>query len=343
MALVGTGYYPTDAQGAKSFIEITQRNVSDTLVVQNLRKATPFLKFILDEATDERAGGFSPITQPVLTETYGQVPEYTDFSGNFSSPVTKNPIISAMWNQSLVATAVGYTQPELSLTQGSGAEKTIIDNISARLNDAYKSNIEFLSSALLGSAGTNTLAMNGIQDMVDDGTVSPNYGNISRSLEPKWNAAVYTNTQTGAAWAQVQYYIQSYLNSHAGGLPNLGLCSYAVFQALATSFTNNERMVVSDIKGMVKDRTWEVQSVGIGGVPIVVDPNITGDTMYFLNSDHLKFSVNPDFHFKMTEPESLTPTGVLGFVQVLTMSGQLWSDLPSSHFKLNSAPSIALA
>lgn len=345
MPVAGTGFYPSNAQNAQNYINIVRRNFTPSLVYQNVRSAKPFLRFILERCSKGRSGGFSPITQPVTMTNFGTDGAYSDWTGNFNIPGISNPIVNAEWNQALYVQPVVFTMPELSLMEGKGSnELVVIDVIKARLFDKYQSVLDTLSAAFLGTGTSNSLAFLGILDAIDAGTNAPSYGNITRASNPHWNSTIYTNTQgANAAYLQVLYYIMSFLQDTTNPLPTLAVTSYQVFYAIMTSFTNLERMIIQDPKSMDEKRGYEIQAIDVGGVPVIVDPNLTGTSMYFINTDHLTYFYNEDFHFKMTDLADLQPIGQLGFVQALTVAGQMVSDLPSAHFELASAPHTTLA
>lgn len=345
MPVVGTGFLPVANQGSANYINIVRRNFIRSLIYQNLRHAKPFLRYLIENCSRPRSGGFSPITQPVMLTTFANNGAYSGWGGNFTIPGIDNPAVNAEWNQALYIMPIVFTQPELSLMEGAGSnELTVIDIIQARLYDNYQSVLDTMSAAFLGTGFANPLAFLGIRDAVDNGTNNPTYGNIVRAANPGWNAMAYANTQgANPAYQQILYYLLSFLQDTNAPLPTLGLVSYSVYYSLITSFTNIETMVVQDVSNIAKDREYKIQALDIGGVPHVVDPNLAGTTGYYLNMNHMFYDYNEDFNFKITEPESLIPVGQLAFVQPMTVAGQFYSDLPSSHFSLTGMPSTVLA
>lgn len=270
--------------------------------------------------------------------------QYTGFGGNVTPNELTNPAVNAQWNQALATCTLDYMLPELALMSGSGAEQyVVINTIKARMYDAYQTSLAFMSKAFLGSAGTNTLAFNGILDAVDNGTNAPNYGGIARATNANWNALVYTNNQTTAAYQQLDYYIRSFQADQNNVIPTIGLTSPEVFQAVLTSFSSIERMIVADPKNIMDERSYKIDALDVGGVPLVVDPNLTTADVYYLNMEHLSYKYCPSLNFKMTEPAPLEAVNLLGYRQTLMVCGQLVTDLPSSHFHLASAPSVTLA
>jgi hypothetical protein len=299
---------------------------------------------VLEKCSRERTGGFSPITQPVLGQTFGNDGAYSDWSGRFQIPAIMNPVVNAEFNQSLYIQPIVFTQPELSLMEGNGKELVVIDVIKARLYDKYQSVLDTLSAAFLGTGTANVLAFLGILDGVDAGTNAPNYGNIARNANAFWNGTIYANTQqANAAYQQILFYILSFLNDTNNPIPSLAVVSYGTFYSLITSFVNIEQMLIQDLNTITKERGYDIQALDVGGVPHVVDPNLGGTTGYYLNMNHWWFDYNSDFNFKITEPANLMPIGQLGFVQGLTVAGQFWTDLPSSNYALTAMPSVVLA
>jgi len=344
MPVTGTGFYPNTNQYAANYINWVRRNFTDKLVLQNLWKSTPFLRYILEKRAFPVAGGFNPITQPVQLSTFGQSMQYTGFGGEVTPNQLTNPAMVAQWNQSLATCTLDYMLPELALMSGSGAEQyVVIDTIKARMYDAYQTALAFMSAAFLGTAGTNVEAFNGILDAVDNGTNAPTYGGITRSSNANWNALVYTNNQTTAAYQQLYYYLTSFRADQNNVTPTIGVTSPEVFQAVLTSFSSLERIIVAEPKNILEDRSYKVDALDVGGVPLVVDPNLTTNDIYYLNMEHLFYKYSPSLNFKMTEPAPLEAINLLGYRQTLMICGQFITDLPSSHFHLASAPSVTLA
>jgi hypothetical protein len=280
-------------------------------------------------------------------QTFGDDGAYSDWSGKFSIPSITNPVVNAEWNQALYIQPVIYTLPELSLMEGAGSDDlVVIDIIKARLYDKYQSVLDTMSAAFLGTGTANPLAFLGIQDAIDTGTNAPNYGNLSRTTYTNWQSIAYTNNQSAsqAAYLTYMFYIMSFLQDTTNPLPSLGLLSYSTFYSLMTSFTNIERMFIQDPKGMMNERGYEIQAVDVAGIPHIVDPNMgTSTTAYYINADHLINYYNTDFYFKTTDAADLQPIGQLGYVQSLTVGGQLVTDLPTAHFSVASLPGATLA
>ena len=343
MPVAGLGFYPTTGQNSANYMNIVRRNFTPTLVYQNLRMAKPFLRFVLEKCARERTGGFSPITQPVTGSNFGADGAYSDWTGRFTLPGISNPVVNAEFNQSLYIQPVVFTMPELALMEGQGQELVVIDIIKARLYDKYQSVLDLLSSAFLGSYGGNTLNFNGLQDGVDNGAYAATYGNITRSSNTWWSSSVYSNTNPGTyAYQSILYYLLAFMQDNNAPLPTLGVTSYGVFYSLITSFSSIETMIVQDLNNITKERGYDIQALDIGGVPHVVDPNLSAAAIYYPNMNHFWFDYNADFNFKLTEPYGLLPIGQLGFVQALTVGGQFWTDLPKASFLLGNAPSTTL-
>ncbi len=341
MPLVGTGIYPNNAQYAQEIINVTYRNILPTIVMQNLYKARPFLKYLMKNASKRGEGGFSPIEQPVQLTPYTNNGTYMDWSGSFNIPDVEQHAQVAVFNPSNYIEPMSFLYTQLSLARGEGAAWSAIDLISLAMKNATENMFSAVSDAFLGSRGTNELAFWGIQDVVDNGSTTAVYGNIDRTTYPNWGAFAYADSQTSLpAYQQVQYYLYQFMQDSAAPLPTMGICNFNVFFNIAKSFTGIEQMITTELDKIATKRGYATDALMVSGVPIVVDPGIStsDNTIYFVNMDHINFVYNPDFHLKVLEPQNRAVVGQYAYVTAANFSGQLVCDLPSSNFKITGFP-----
>jgi hypothetical protein len=302
------------------------------------------LRLILNKTHTPLRGGFAPITQTVAFTTFGGTTnpaQWVNMNGSFNIPSITNPLQSMQFLPTLLIKPITYLVTEQVIMD---SPNVAVDVIEQRITSSIAEIFDTLNATILGTAGTNTLQMYGLQDIIDNGTNQTYWGGLSRATYAALNSQIYANALTGvSAYQVIHRYLMSFLNDVNQRLPDIGITSYAVFDALTESLTSIERVNISDPAGTpATSRDWVVQQVSIDGVPIMPDPNITTNTIYFLNLDKLSFGTVPQLNFKLTEPESLVPVGQLGYVQVATVSGQFYSFEPNAHFALTSAPSNTL-
>jgi hypothetical protein len=258
-------------------------------------------------------------------------------SGTATIPAITNPLQSMQFLPTLYITMIPYLVTENIMMESPLAA---VDVVKQRMMDTYQQMFTMLNTTILGSAASNVLQMYGLQDIVDNGTNQSNFGNLSRSTYPALNSQIYNmSSYTSLPTYQVIHLaLNSFLNDVNQKLPDVGLTSFSVFNALTTSMTNIERVNIEDPKDVLTNRDWAVQAVSVDGVPILPDPNITTNNITFLNLDKLHFGFIPQLCFKATEAESMLPVGQLGYVQAAMIAGQLYSFSPNAHFIASNIP-----
>lgn len=339
--LIGSGFYPSASQSAQNYINVIHRDILPGVIYQGVRKARPSLRMLLSKTHKPLRGGWAPIVQTVAFQTFGNNFSWTGFNGNFTIPTLTNPLQSMQFLPSLGVVPISYLLTEAVIMD---SPQVAVDVITQRVADGYQTMLDTLNASILGTAGTNSQAMLGLLDAVDNGTNQTTYGGLSRSTYSALNSQIYANAipSTTPAYQVIHTYLMSFLQDVNQRLPDIGLTSFAVFNALTTSLTNIERVNVQDSKDILTQRDWAVQVVSVDGIPIMPDPTITSNTIYFLNLEKLHFGSVPQLNFKLTEPSSLQPVGQLGYVQTAMTAGQFYTFSPNAHFALTSAPSSTL-
>jgi hypothetical protein len=254
-------------------------------------------------------------------------------------PITNQlPSMPLKFSPALYIKMISY--PYLDITIMMESPLAVVDVVKQRMMDTYQEMFTMLNTTILGSAGSNNLQMLGLQDIIDNGTNQSTYGGLSRSTYPALNSQIYNmSSYTSLPTYQVIHLaLNSFLNDVNQKLPDVGITSFAVFNALTTSMTNIERVNIEDPKDILTSRDWSVQAVSVDGVPILPDPNITTNSIMFLNLDKLHFGFIPQLCFQATEPESMLPVGQLGYVQAAMIAGQFYSFEPSAHFMAINIP-----
>lgn len=340
--ITGTGYYPTDAQGALNYFKVVQRRFSPFIIDATFRKQPMFLYFVFRDLAERYEGGFNPVNQPVYFNNWGAVVNKLQWTGGFTPSPINTPTEVAQWNIAGLLVSIDTLLPEYSLMQGAGSPYAVIDTIKTRFTDFYFSLIDYIDTALMGKA-TDATDMNGLQDAIDDGTNVATYGGLSRSDYPNWAAVVYNNTDTTTpAWQLFIQYVHKYANN-IGRIPfNLALCSWGVFNKIATSMTSLERIITATPDEVDLTRGIGVQVLNINGITVVASPKITDNTIYFCNFRDFKFMYNPDMLFSMLGPESLLPVNVAGWRAAITFAGQFYCINPKNNMKVTNFQATSL-
>jgi len=343
--LIGQGFYPTATQNAQNYINVMLPEIMPSVIYEGVRKARPTLRLILKRTQQPMKGGWAPINQPVSFQNFGNNGNWTGMSGSFNIPTISNPIQNLQFLPTLFVNPISYLLTESVMMDSPNA---VIDVVAQRITDAYETMFDNLNATILGTMGTNSLQMQGLYDIVDNGTNQSYWGGLPRSNYTYLNSKIYTYssglfTTTPTAYQIVHRYLLSFINDVNYRIPDVGITSMAVFSALTESMTNIERVNIQDPAKITDSRDWAVQVVSIDGVPILPDPSIQTNTIYFLNLNKLELATVPQLNFKLTPPADLQPVGDLGFVQTALIAGQFYSFEPAAHFQLTGFPGVSLA
>jgi hypothetical protein len=311
---------------AQNCINHIYRNILPGVIYKALRDSQPTLRMLLSKISKPLKGGLDhPITQPVPSQSSGN---WTDWSGRTPpiQHVTKMPKLM-QFSPALCTWKIFYPRVETMVLPSA-----VVGVVKQRIIDAYQQIFTDLDKIILfGSVCSNNSQILGLKDIVDNGTNQSTYGGLSRADYAALNSQIYNmSSYTSLSTYQViNLALNSFLNDVNQKSPDVGITSFAVFNALTTSIPN---------KDISTTRDRPVQPVSVNGVLILPDPNITTNDIIFLNLEKLDFGFIPQLCFKATEAESMLPAGQLGYVQAAMIAGQLYSFEPSAHFMAINIP-----
>lgn len=341
--VTGTGYYPTDLQGAQAIYSVVHRGFNPFIIEQAFRKKPVFLSMVLKDLAKPRGGGFSPITQPVYFSDWGANVTKLSWTSEVQASPIQYPMTVAQWNMAGYAVVIDTLLTEWSLMQGAGEPWKVIDTIKARFTDFYMAMVDTIDSKIL-SAPASADEMDGLRNAIDDGTTYATYGGLSRTTYPNWAAPKYDASGTyesGKEWQSVIYALYKYKHNIPGDVPNAVLCSYGVFYTLAKSLTTIDRIITSTPQeGVDLSRTYAIQALNLQGLYIIPIDKITDNTAYFCNFKYFEMPVNPDLFFSMTETTSLLPVRTLGWTTAVVFAGNFICYRPRYSFKVINMPSV---
>lgn len=332
-------------------LNVTRRQFITYAVAQTVDRISPIAKVLLDRADSKP---FQPawIIQPVLPDaTQYPAPQYLT-SNQFTIQNYAPNIVNAHFEPALLAQTARIGIYEWSSANSPNA---VIDNVALKVADASLSVVRELSLRLAthdGSATVNNM-FQGMQDAVDNGTLCANFGDIDRATNTWWNSYVFDANSYGAGtipeYRVVQRVIADYLRLTKGayGMPHIGFAPFGVWQKLAESFQAMEQYVVGNISDVAETREYETKGIIVNGIPIFPVAELPLDDIqnkkgriYFLNLDHIKFTFAEPFNFWLSDWQNEYINGRLTFMSVLLVGGNLWSDLPRSHFYITNMPAI---
>jgi len=347
---IPTGIYPPSVEtGANDLLNSLSRAIPSYVVGQNLGKLSPLMRKLLANA-EIKPMSFPFISQPVAGSPVSHA-QYVTYDGSFSMPASLDIDLTKMptFYANMILDTLYVTDIEAKAFEA-GNPYMLFNNLKTRASLVWIGLMDTLTSNITGtrvSGGSeDTDKFYGIQDIIDDGTTNPNFGNLSRSTYTWWNAKVYHATSlwndSPSAYVYVMRALAKYQNECSTmGMPDCAFTSYAVWQKLAESFTTIERYVVADTAKLEDTRQYEVTGVVVQGVPIFPDPYITGTTIYFVNFSHVRIDFVDGYVSTVTPWYNMTIVGRLAYLALILIGGQLWSDAPIANFKLTNMPTVS--
>lgn len=203
---------------------------------------------------------------------------------------------------------------ELSVNQNSSSEEAILDLAAVELKSSAEDMADDLGTLFYGTGTGDNPA--GLGNIVDDGTVAPSYGGLSRSAYPTIKA---TKTASGGTLT-LQKMATLYNNITSGSQkPTIGVTTEAIFALYESLLTPMERInkdaSMMKLQGnMAKANTGMIGGTGFTGldykgIPILADEKCTTGNLYFLNENYLNWFALP---VAMTEPVKFKSADIEG-------------------------------
>lgn len=154
-------------------------------------------------------------------------------------------------------------------------------------------------------SGTGANQIQGLDDAISQ--TANTYATIDRSSVSYWRPTVSDpGALTAPTFAQIRS-DRSAIFTASGELPDLGVCSPPVFDALAALFDNNRRFVqdVVTARGPVRlDNGFE--ALALEGMMIVKDINATANRLYYINTNYIELQC------QMLNPPQLMGMAMVG-------------------------------
>lgn len=329
MAIVtGQGMIPTSGSITDELNAVTRRAFVPKLVVQ-IYKAAPFLSLMMRNAQRAK-GGLNQITVPVQGSSYVQF-GWTGYDGAFPQPTVNTATQNAQWNLSVGTVPIPLLGME-SLVQSAEA---VIPLVKARMADAKTVSVQSISTALYGSSAANPLAMNGLQDVYDDGTTVATYGGLNRGASPFWAATKVTTSITPSRNTMMTQIMRT--TSAAGGeSPDFILMSLSDWTTLLQDYMGAERFLTdpSSRYGVDDAVNAGFRCLMLGDIPVLADPFCPKGTAYLINSKYLGLYISEDANFAFSGFQSLIPNNQLANVGVVISAMALACTKPISGTSL---------
>lgn len=328
MPVAGTGIVPASGDIFNELTAITRRAFIPSLVVQ-IYKAAPLLSMAMRNAQRAK-GGLNQVTQPIQGASYVSF-DWTGYDGSFQQPQVNAAAQNAQWNLSMGVVPIPLLGNE-SLIQSTEA---VIPRIRAVMTDAKTVAVQAIASAFFGSAGSNPLAINGLQDVYDTTTYAPSYGGVSRATNSFWQGNVYSTSITPSRSTMIARIMQ--LTSLSGGeSPDMVVMSLADWTTLAADFLTNERWNTDPGSSYGNDQAVNsgFRAIMLGNTPVLADPFCPVGTAYLINTKYLSMFLSEDANFAFSGFHSLIPNNQIASVGVMISLMALVCTKPKSGMAL---------
>jgi hypothetical protein len=325
----GQGVVPGQGSVVAELNAVTRRAFVPKMVVQ-IYQAAPFLSLAIRNAQRAR-GGLSQVTVPLQGAPFVNF-GWTGYSGAFPTPGVQQGANVASWNLSVGTTPIPLYGME-SLIQ---ATESIIPLVKARMNDAKTVSVQAISAAIYGSAAGNALAINGLLDVYDDGTVVNTYGNVSRSANSYWKSVNYATSLTPSRTTMITQLMAT--TSQAGGeAPDFVLMSLSDWTTLMEDFMSAEQFDTNPTMKYGNDNAINAgfRALMLGNTPILADPFCPKGTAFIINSKYLALYLSEDANFAFSGFYSMIPNMQMANVGVLIAAMALVCTKPVSGRQLS--------
>lgn len=334
----GQGIIPANSGAtsiAAELTAVTRRAFVPKLVVQ-IYKAAPLLSMAMRNAQRAR-GGLSQVTVPVQGASFVSF-NWSDYSGAFPQPSVETAVQQAAWNLSIGTVPIPLLGME-SLVQSS---ETIIPLVKARMADAKTVAVQAIANALFGSSAGNALAINGLEDVYDDGTVVDTYGGLSRSSAAFWKAQKYTSSITPGRQTMLTQ-IMATTKGAGGEAPDIIIMSMGDWTTLMVDFLSLEQFRTTPDSRYGNDDAVNAgfRCIMLGNTPILGDPFCPNGQAYLINSKYLALYISEDANFAFSGFESLIPNNQIASVGVVISAMALACSKPVSGRQLSAVQGAA--
>jgi hypothetical protein len=300
-------------------LSTTLKKYRKSLVDQIHKSNAVFYYLKQNDAFKEEDGG-ERIVVPLM---YGKNTTAQSYSGYDTLDTTPQAGIDAAeynWKQHSVSITISGEEER----KNAGTSK-IIDILEGRVKQARMSLTEYLSTGMFSDGtGNGSKDLTGFEAMV---LGSGTYGGINSATYTWWQAYVETTSEAlGLAKMRT-----AFNNASLGGkdTPNLIVMTQTLFEKYEALFTATINMY-SD--GQKKLADGGFISLQFKGVPVIWDEAVPSGTVYFLNTNHMNFTIHRDANFETTEFEK--PVNQDARVAQILFMGNLTCDRRKSFSKL---------
>jgi hypothetical protein len=262
-------------------IQTTTREEYMPMVVMTTLKASPLVNNVLKRSKKWR-GTDLKIPADVIDTVQGQM-----FDGyDLLDTTTANDRRMLTFQIRHASFAISLAKTDIDLNKN-GGETAFLDLVQVEVKSAAQKFAQFLANQMYTAIGVGN-TFDGLTKVIDDGSVSVNYGGLSRVTYPTLQSTV---TSVGGALTLAAMRNLYDDLSDGGTEPDEIYTTYAIrsaYEALATPFINIMRGSDS-MTANSADIGFKSGGLSYKGMPIYADKQCQTGTLYMINSEYLNF------------------------------------------------------
>ena len=284
--------FNTLSEALDNLYTTTWQNMKDS-VKDQIFDATPFYFWMREKGKIDNVEGGRFITEPLRYAKNDNV-VWLGKGGAVSLNDGEFLTIAKFDWRYLVASVVRFGVDD----QQNRGKNQIINLMNAKLDNARDSQVDTLETRLAAGAGSQSTGLDGLQLLVADDPTTGAVGGIDPSTYTWWRNQ--TKNMTGLSFAtngisNMRTMLNNTRNNLNSDSPDLILSGQTPYEYYEDTVETRHRII-----GSQKMLDAGFENLAYKGIPMVWSPSIA-TRMYFLNTNHLRLTIDPMLDFDMTD------------------------------------------
>jgi len=284
--------FNTLSEALDNLYTTTWQNMKDS-VKDQIFDATPFYFWMREKGKIDNVEGGRFITEPLRYAKNDNV-VWLGKGGAVSLNDGEFLTVAKFDWRYLVASVVRFGVDD----QQNRGKNQIINLMNAKLDNARDSQIDTLETRLAAGAGSQSTGLDGLQLLVADDPTTGAVGGIDPSTYTWWRNQ--TKNMTGLSFAtngisNMRTMLNNTRNNLNSDSPDLILSGQTPYEYYEDTVETRHRII-----GSQKMLDAGFENLAYKGIPMVWSPSIA-TRMYFLNTNHLRLTIDPMLDFDMTD------------------------------------------
>lgn len=267
-------------------------------VVDNIFSSIPILAFLLEGGRVQMESGGLKIAHPIEYLKNPNFQAYTYYDEVSAAPTDE--VTMAMFDWRLYAHGMSISDHEIA--ENSDSETKIFNLYQQKIKNMERSMREELEADIFTAQAGKKL--DGLPTLI---SATPNVvGGLSETDYPTWAPKRVTSGVTALNLRSTMRTMRNDVLEGVGMKEAGGLVIFTtqdIHEAYEDQLQDLVRLTYQDQSK--KDAGFGFpgfqNALSFSGIPLIWDSNVPAGTMYFVNTNFLKFVIHRDFNFKMTE------------------------------------------